>query len=115
AAAHFHDFFGRDENVVNLTLEIERNDAAAKAFRNFALKPRIRMNDVPKLRHELCASGGDPEMAEHPVQSHTQKLIDGAQVKTEEENRHNHDDSSANDFLAARPGNLFHFTPDIGV
>jgi hypothetical protein len=114
AATHFHDFLSRNENVMDLSFEIERYDATPQALRDLALKSRIRMNNVPKLGHELCASS-DSEVTEDPVQPPAQKRIHNAQVKTEEENRHNYDDSSANDFLTVGPGNLLHFTPDVGV
>src|SRR5262245_3962429 len=69
AGSNFHNFFRRNQYAVNLVLEIESLHAASEAFRNFSLKPRVGMNDVPILGHELCASGHS-EIAQYSIQSH---------------------------------------------
>src|SRR5438309_1813554 len=65
-AAHFDNFLRRDEDVVDLVIQIESLHTASQAFGDFALKSRIGMNDVPTFGHELCASGYS-EVAEYPV------------------------------------------------
>src|SRR2546427_435263 len=94
--------------------QIERLHAASQTLCDFALESRICMNDVPTLGHELCASGYS-EIAEYPVQSHSQDVIHEAKIEAEKENSNDHYNGCAHNFLTAGPGDLLHLAPNIGV
>src|SRR5262245_54284268 len=100
---------------MDLVIEVERLDAASQALRYFALKSRVCVNDVPVPGHELCSSGSHSEVPEDPIQSACEEEIHKTEIEAEEEDRDNYNNRGSSDFLPARPGNLLHFTPHVGV
>ena len=48
-AANFHDFLGRNQHVMNLTVESERSNTTLQALGYFLLKSRVCVDDVPKF------------------------------------------------------------------
>src|SRR5262249_3929931 len=78
AASHFHNFFSRNEHIVDLIFEVEGLHPTPEALGDFAFESRVRMDDEPVLGHQLCSSRTDSEMAKHPTHSEPQELIDGA-------------------------------------
>ena len=55
------------------------------------------------------------EIREHPIQTHTQEIVDQPQIEPEKESGNYNHNRSSDDFLAVRPGNLPHFIPGIFV
>ena len=61
------------------------------------------------------SSFGDAEVLEQPVQSDAQDLIDQAQINPEEKDGDDDNDRCSENLLAARPGDLLHFTSNVRV
>src|SRR5436190_7345921 len=53
-AAHLHNFLSRNQDVVNLILQVEGLYATSQALSDLTLKPGVRMNDVPVLGHHYA-------------------------------------------------------------
>src|SRR5437870_12986963 len=99
---------------MNFVIEVECLHPATQAFGNFALESRRRVNDVPVLGHELCASGSS-EIGENAIQTQGQQIVDKSEVQSKEENGDNHDNRGTDDFLACRPGHFLHLTAHVVV
>ena len=103
----FFDFrhgFRRNFNSEHIVFETHSFNASLKIFLHFVLVSRVRVKDIPFLRHGLSPQtrNSHKNRGYYPIVKNDNKY-------TEEQERHDYHAGPLQNFLLSRPGNTTHF------